>query len=219
MPGLWARSALVSHLKMQGIGNSPGTSFRIPDAEIFLYTGIENASDASYDQAIMDLSACSGELSQCDSTNSLYSKKAGSVSDAARRLKSLLQWPLRKEKKASKRESRDDNSLESFSICRNLDDSLIPLRQKYSTLSSFPNNKRHFLLGVIFQAHPPKRNLQWDSCKVLLRQCHIYLVQRGHLQVCQDHRCLHLIQWINKRVLTLLDPLAQHCHLVVKHHK
>jgi hypothetical protein len=141
-----ARSALVSHLKMQGIGNSPGTSFRIPDAEIFLYTGIENASDASYDQAIMDLSACSGELSQCDSTNSLYSKKAGSVSDAARRLKSLLQWPLRKEKKASKRESRDDNSLESFSICRNLDDSLIPLRQKYSTLSSFPNNKRAFSL-------------------------------------------------------------------------
>lgn len=141
-----ARSALVSHLKMQGIGTSPGTSFRIPDAEIFLYTGIENAFDASYDQASMDLSACSGELSQCDSTNSLDSKKAGSVNDAARRLKSLLQWPLRKEKKASKRELRDDNSLESFSIYRNLDDSLIPLRQKYSKLSSFPNNKRTFSL-------------------------------------------------------------------------
>lgn len=138
-----ARSALVSHLKMQGIGISPGTSFRIPDAEMFLYTGIEIPSDASCDQASMELSICSDEISQIDSRNSLDSKKPGSVNYAARRLKFLLRWPLRKEKKAASRELRDDDdSLESFSINRNLEDNLIPLRQKFSGVSYFPNIKR-----------------------------------------------------------------------------
>ncbi|KAG2706751.1 hypothetical protein I3843_05G105600 [Carya illinoinensis] len=141
-----ARSALVSHLKMQGIGNSPGTSFRIPDAEIFLYTGIENASDASCDQASMDLSACSDEFSQFDSNNSLDNKNIGSVRNAAKRLKFLLHWPHRKEKRSASRELRDYSSLESFSVSRNLEDCLIPLRQKYSKFSPFPNNKRTFSL-------------------------------------------------------------------------
>ncbi|KAJ6431356.1 hypothetical protein OIU84_018775 [Salix udensis] len=35
-----ARKAIVSHLNGYGIGMSPGTSFRIPDAEVLLYTGI-----------------------------------------------------------------------------------------------------------------------------------------------------------------------------------
>ncbi|KAJ6323980.1 hypothetical protein OIU76_011309 [Salix suchowensis] len=35
-----ARNVIVSHLNGHGIGMSPGTSFRIPDAEVFLYTGI-----------------------------------------------------------------------------------------------------------------------------------------------------------------------------------
>ncbi|KAE8023635.1 hypothetical protein FH972_009310 [Carpinus fangiana] len=141
----WPRSA-SSEILIKQLISAGGDLQLIPDAEIFLYTGIENASDASYDQASMDLSACSGELSQCDSTNSLDNKRAGSVSGAARRLKSLLQWPRRKEKKASKTVLGDDTSLESFSMCRNLEDSLIPLRQKYSNLSSFPNNKRTFSL-------------------------------------------------------------------------
>lgn len=141
-----ARSALASHLKTQGIGSSPGTSFRIPDAEIFLYTGIDNASDASYDQVSRDLSAYSAELGKCDSSNPFDNKKAGSVNDAARRLKSLLHWRRRKEKKASDSELRDDYSIESVSICRTLDDALIPLRQKYSKISSFRYNKRPFSL-------------------------------------------------------------------------
>lgn len=137
-----ARSALVSHLKMQGIGISPGTSFRIPDAEIFLYTGIEIAFDASCDQASTYMSACSGEISQVESTNSSDSKKVGSVNYAARRLKFLLRWPLRKEKKSASRELREDDSLESSSISKNSEEGLIPLRQKYSRMSYFPNNKR-----------------------------------------------------------------------------
>ncbi|KAF3431099.1 hypothetical protein FNV43_RR25829 [Rhamnella rubrinervis] len=106
------RSALVSHLKMQGIGSSPGTSFRIPDAEIFLYTGIENASDASFDKASVQFNTCSGELSRYDSTNSLNNKKPGSVNYAARRLKFLLRWSRRKDKKAAKNEPGDNDSLD-----------------------------------------------------------------------------------------------------------
>ncbi|XP_004310042.1 PREDICTED: ankyrin-3-like [Fragaria vesca subsp. vesca] len=137
-----ARSAIVSHLRMHGIGNSPGTSFRIPDAEIFLYTGIDNASDASGDQSCLQFSRCSGEISQVDSPNSVSNKKIGSVNNAARRLKYLLQWPRRKEKKESSRDLGDADSVDSYSPSTDLEDNPIPLRQMYSKSSSLPNNKR-----------------------------------------------------------------------------
>ncbi|KAL6503664.1 hypothetical protein OROGR_025587 [Orobanche gracilis] len=43
---MMARNTLSTDLHLK---TSPGTSFRIPYAEIFLYTGIENASDANYE--------------------------------------------------------------------------------------------------------------------------------------------------------------------------
>ncbi|XP_015894396.1 uncharacterized protein LOC107428379 [Ziziphus jujuba] len=144
------RTALVSHLRMQGIGSSPGTSFRIPDAEIFLYTGIENPSDASYDQASVQFSTCSGELSQYDSTISLNNKKPSSVNYAARNLKFLLRWPRRKEKKTARMELRDNDSLDSFNMSRDLEENHIPLRQIYSKSSSLPNSKRIFSVGSYF---------------------------------------------------------------------
>ncbi|KAA8533267.1 hypothetical protein F0562_033200 [Nyssa sinensis] len=134
------RSALVSHLKMQGIGGSPGTSFRIPDAEIFLYTGTENGFDAC-----TEYSTCSSELGNFDSgagSNSLEYKKFSSVNNAARRLKILLRWPTRRERKADSAKLGDDDSVVSYKICRNLEDTPTPLRQQFSKLSSFPNNKR-----------------------------------------------------------------------------
>jgi hypothetical protein len=96
-----ARSAMVSHLKGHGIGMSPGTSFRIPDAEIFLYTGIENAFDASCDDTSVGDNSCFSDPSDIDMGNSLDNKKSGSVNNTARRLRSLLQLPRRKEKKAA----------------------------------------------------------------------------------------------------------------------
>ncbi|KAJ7957607.1 Ankyrin repeat-containing protein [Quillaja saponaria] len=141
-----ARSAIVTHLKTQGIGSSPGTSFRIPDAEIFLYTGIENASDASC-TARVNFDTCSGGQSIFESANSLYSKKSGSIDHAARHLKFLLRWPGKKERKEDVSEIKDDDSFESFSLSRNLEDNPIPLRQRYSKLSSLLNNKRTVALG------------------------------------------------------------------------
>ncbi|KAM5568129.1 hypothetical protein ABKV19_015943 [Rosa sericea] len=136
------RNALVSHLRMHGIGSSPGTSFRIPDAEIFLYTGNDNASDASGYHSCLQFSRCSGEISQVDSPNSVSNKKTGSVNYAARSLKFLLQWPRRKVKKESSRDLGDADSLASYSPSTDLEDSPIPLRQMYLKSSSLPNSKR-----------------------------------------------------------------------------
>ncbi|CAK7332365.1 unnamed protein product [Dovyalis caffra] len=137
-----ARSVIVSHLKGHGIGMSPGTSFRISDAEIFLYTGIENASDASCDHTSVGDNSCLSDPSDTDTGNSLDNKISGSVNNAARRLRSLLQLPRRKEKKAASLESEDNDSLNSFNLSQTLEDRPIPLRQRYSKLFSLSTNKR-----------------------------------------------------------------------------
>ncbi|XAR48150.1 hypothetical protein NMG60_11030879 [Bertholletia excelsa] len=128
-----ARSVLASHLKMQGIGSSPGASFRIPDAEIVLYTGFDQYPNCY--PASTEYSSCSSELSN-------FSSASNSLSYAARRLRTLLRWPRRKERKPSGDE--DDGSPESLRFCKNMEESLnpIPLRQRYSKQCSLPNNKR-----------------------------------------------------------------------------
>lgn len=150
------RNALVTHLKMQGIGSSPGTSFRIPDAEIFLCTGIENASDASLERESMQLSMCSGELSRYDSANSLKNKKPNSTNYATRSLKFLLRWPRRKDKKDTRSELVDNDSFGSFHMSRDFDEHHIPLRQIYSKSSSLLNNKR-ILSGGSYLPSPSSR--------------------------------------------------------------
>ncbi|KAL2332690.1 hypothetical protein Fmac_013903 [Flemingia macrophylla] len=126
------------------IGGSPGTSFRIPDAEIFLYTGIENSSDANYeyDQASVESYSCSNEPSNSDSANSPRNMKSISVDSAARLSKFRLRWPKRRETKSTASEIEDDHSLDPFSSSRNLEEFPISLRQRYSQPCSLPNNKR-----------------------------------------------------------------------------
>ncbi|XP_047174823.1 uncharacterized protein LOC124842397 [Vigna umbellata] len=138
-----AENALCTHHKAHVIGGSPGTSFRIPDAEIFLYTGIENSSDANYDQASVESYSRSNEPSNSDSENSPHTKKYdNSANRAVRRSKFRLRWPKRKETKAAASELEDDDSLDPFSSSRNLEDFPIPLRQRYSQPCSLPKNKR-----------------------------------------------------------------------------
>ncbi|KAF8378145.1 hypothetical protein HHK36_029482 [Tetracentron sinense] len=139
------RSAIVSHLKMQGIGSSPGTSFRIPDAEIFLYTGIDNASDGGADHGSAEMSSCSSELSHCDSVNgnSLDNKRPTSVYYAAQRLKILLRWPRWKEKKSENfKKLEDEDSVGSQKKWNELEGTPTPLRQRFSKLTSLTHNKR-----------------------------------------------------------------------------
>ncbi|RDX69420.1 E3 ubiquitin-protein ligase mib1, partial [Mucuna pruriens] len=137
-------NVLCPHHKAYVIGGSPGTSFRIPDAEIFLYTGIENSSGANYDQASVESYSCSNELSNSDSPNSPHNKKSSSVNYAVKRSKFRLRWPRRRETKAvATAETEDDvDSVDPFSSSRNLEEFPTPLRQRYSQLCSLPNNKR-----------------------------------------------------------------------------
>lgn len=133
-----ARRAIASHIKMLGNGSSPGTSFRISDTEIFLYTGIDVSSDGNANSGSGGMSSSSIELNQFDPTNDNQSsstdkKPAGSVNVAVQRLKSVFHWPKLKEKKPERfKKSLDEGS----------DEPPTPLRKRFSKPSSLPNNKR-----------------------------------------------------------------------------
>ncbi|GMJ13268.1 hypothetical protein like AT3G01750 [Hibiscus trionum] len=138
-----ARSAIVSHLKEHGVGASPGTSFGVPDAEIFLYTGFENGYGAGYDQESVGYSSCLSELSDLNLSNSFDNKKSSSINRAAGRLINLLRWPRKERKAASSMESLDDDDpLEVMSTCGKWPDGHIPLREKYTKSSSLLSSKR-----------------------------------------------------------------------------
>ncbi|KAK1318846.1 hypothetical protein QJS10_CPB04g01743 [Acorus calamus] len=146
------RSAIVSHLKTQGIGSSPGTSFKINDAEIFLCAGIENVSDVMPDRGSARPSSCSStsqsdiiHIEPVNGNHSYYSgkKKPSSVNYAARRLKCLLRWPHQKGKiQEELKRLADDSSSVFVKKMSNLDDTPTPLRQRFSKPCSLPNNKR-----------------------------------------------------------------------------
>ncbi|CAK9161715.1 unnamed protein product [Ilex paraguariensis] len=133
-----ARKIIASHIKKQSIGGSPGTSFRISDTEIFLYTGIENASDAS---GSARLSPYSAELSQHDLTMENQSpnkdKKPSSANSAAHHLKRLLQWSRMKERNPKRLKEMVDRK--SVNVPQGTP---IPLRQRFSKPSSSLTNKR-----------------------------------------------------------------------------
>ncbi|KAL0421517.1 UNVERIFIED_CONTAM: hypothetical protein Slati_3174600 [Sesamum latifolium] len=139
-----ARNAIASHLRMHGIGGSPGTSFRIPDAEILLYTGIDDVGQSSCDLTSTEY-GCSGEIERAGSrieSNSLKFKNLGSFRRATSRLKNLLRWSGKKERDGDASELEDNYSLNScrtFSRSRNSPHSL---RQQFSRASTLPNNKR-----------------------------------------------------------------------------
>ncbi|KAG7020124.1 Ankyrin repeat-containing protein [Cucurbita argyrosperma subsp. argyrosperma] len=134
-----ATNAFVSHLKMQGIGSSPGTSFRVPDAEIFLYTGIENVSDATRDLVDEDFDLCSNV--ECDSFDS-SNKKPTSVNHTTKRLNFFLGWPKSKEKKPARTDWIDDYCSELCDISRTSQPNQVSLRRQYSDISCLSHNRR-----------------------------------------------------------------------------
>ncbi|XP_039061392.1 uncharacterized protein LOC120205606 [Hibiscus syriacus] len=133
-----ARRAVASHIKMQGHGSSPGTSFRISDTQIFLYTGVETTSDASdLGSGGKSRSSSTDFDSADDNRKSCMDKKpAGSMNNAAQKLKSVLHWPRMKDQKQKRLKKRINGS---FS-----EETPIPLRQRFSKPLSLPNNKRTF---------------------------------------------------------------------------
>ncbi|KAG5099146.1 hypothetical protein JHK82_044198 [Glycine max] len=139
-----SRKAIASHMKMHSIGGSPGTSFRISDTQIFLYTGIENASDASTDQGSAGMSSTSSEHTAYDSAAENRPPTTSKRPSVAAGLKRVLQWPLVKDKKAEGiRKSIDEGSLDSCRKWDITDEIPTPLRQKFFRHSVLPNNKRN----------------------------------------------------------------------------
>lgn len=133
----------ASNLKRQSIGDSPGTSFRISDTEIFLYTGIEGASDAGGSASRYNYSTEPIQVQQESTMETRSPRKnkqeGNSVNHAAAHLKRLLHLPKMKGRKPERLKIKADQNLASKT-----EETPISLRQRYSnsTPRSLANNKR-----------------------------------------------------------------------------
>ncbi|KAG2652114.1 uncharacterized protein LOC120656336 [Panicum virgatum] len=142
---LRTRSAIASQIKMQGgIASSPGTTFKVSDVEIFLFSGIGAAesqrpsscsSTGKDDPAHADANGAENHGSS--------EKRLSSASRAKDRLKMMLRWPRHKEKmsKALKK-SEDSSPLESIKkLGEHGVETPAPLRQKFTKTTAL-NGKR-----------------------------------------------------------------------------
>lgn len=172
------RSAIASQLKMHHIVGSPGTSFRISDAEIFLHAGIDASGFSE-----RSTSFCSVDKSEPEIQESGL-KRLNSMRSAAKHLKVLLRWPLRKEKKSTggpKELDDDASSVDSVRSWSHVETTPTPLRQRYSKVSSLFGNKRTFATkstpsqltkmrsaasGVI-QPESPSASASWSSSSLV----------------------------------------------------
>ncbi|KAL2928985.1 hypothetical protein RDABS01_034396 [Bienertia sinuspersici] len=140
------RKAFASHLKMQGICHSPGTSFRLSDNEMFLGTGIDPLMHSNIAHVTEHFHFhSSSEVSQCHSTSEVETrtpdnKKLSPLHNAAKRLKTMFHWslPKRKDTVRSKTVKEKEEGL-----CSSSEETPIPLRERYSNASSsLSSNKR-----------------------------------------------------------------------------
>ncbi|PHT57202.1 hypothetical protein CQW23_05688 [Capsicum baccatum] len=131
-----ARRVVASHLKMQHVGSSPGTSFRLSDTEIFLYTGIEHDG---YESAELSTSTEQSQHNANTENNCPRNegKTTNSANNAAQRLKRFFHWP-----KIRKGDAQRLKKLADQSSAKNSEAAPVPLRKRFSKPSSLPNNKR-----------------------------------------------------------------------------
>jgi hypothetical protein len=146
---LRTRSAVVSQIKMRGgIAISPGTMFKISDAEIFLYSGIgatesrrasSCSSDGKCDAAHAETNGEGG-----DENHGLSEKRLSSASRAKDRLKMMLQWPRHRGKMSrTPRKSEGSSPLDTIKkLNKHVAETPTPLRQAYTTKTTTLNNKR-----------------------------------------------------------------------------
>lgn len=135
-----ARRIIASHIRMRSIGNSPGSTFRIPDSEILVNMVSKKGSDAC---GSVRVSTDSVELSKHEFPTETRSPKDDikppPANDAAKGLKRLFHWPkMKKRKPKNVKKTVDEISV------TNSEGIPLSLRQRYSstTPSPVPNNKR-----------------------------------------------------------------------------
>ncbi|CAL5022798.1 unnamed protein product [Urochloa decumbens] len=135
------RSAIASQLKMHCIVGSPGTSFKISDAEIFLHAGIDVSGISERTTSFL-----SSVSRVDDEIPGPKLKKLNSFQDAAKHIKVLLKWPRRKGKKPGGGQKDLDDDASSVDSVKSWShgETPTPLRQRYSRISSLFNNKRTY---------------------------------------------------------------------------
>ncbi|VAH59704.1 unnamed protein product [Triticum turgidum subsp. durum] len=164
------RSAIASQLKMHHIVGSPGTSFRISDAEIFLHAGID-ASGISERTRTRTRTTSFSSFGKSAELGTLGPglKRLNSMQSAARHLKVMFRWPLRKGKKSagSPKESDDDvSSVDSIKSWSHVETTPTPLRQRYSKVSSLFGNKRT-LASPSMKPESPSISASWSSSSLI----------------------------------------------------
>uniref|UniRef100_A0A0D9ZWX1 Uncharacterized protein n=1 Tax=Oryza glumipatula TaxID=40148 RepID=A0A0D9ZWX1_9ORYZ len=188
------RSAIASQLKMHCIVGSPGTSFKIPDAEIFLHAGIDASDISERTNSFSSVGQSEPEFPESSR------KKLNSMQNAAKHLKILLRWPLRKEKKSSSgaRNELDDDASSVDSVKSwSHGETPTPLRQKYSRMSSLFNNKRTMAARIgspspsmkksfadglahgVMQPESPSGSGSWSSSSLVDRIEAVHLDKNG----------------------------------------
>ncbi|GAB4847940.1 hypothetical protein Ancab_027000 [Ancistrocladus abbreviatus] len=138
------RKAIASHLRLQGICGSPGSSFKVSDAELFFRAGIGRAPNFNVDRIMPCHFSSSGEISQCDSTNEdngIPQDKKPGINIVARHLKLMFKWPMTKRQKTDS-PKKYDNFAESYRKCSASEEIPISLRERFSKPTSLSNNKR-----------------------------------------------------------------------------
>ncbi|KAK1617969.1 hypothetical protein QYE76_023486 [Lolium multiflorum] len=143
------RSAVVSQIKMRGgIAISPGTMFKISDAEIFLYSGI-GATESRRASSCSSDGKCDPEHAQAngeggDENHGSSGKRLSSASRAKDRLKMMLQWPRHRGKMSrTPRKSEDSTPVDTINkLNKHVAETPTPLRQAYTTKTTTLNNKR-----------------------------------------------------------------------------
>uniref|UniRef100_A0A0E0L0W0 Uncharacterized protein n=1 Tax=Oryza punctata TaxID=4537 RepID=A0A0E0L0W0_ORYPU len=188
------RSAIASQLKMHCLVGSPGTSFKIPDAEIFLHAGIDASNISERTNSFSSVGQSEPEFVESGH------KKLNSMQNAAKHLKILLRWPLRKQKKSSSgaRNELDDDASSMDSVKSwSHGETPTPLRQKYSRMSSLFNNKRTMAARIgspspsmkksfadglahgVMQPESPSASGSWSSSSLVDRIEAVHLDKNG----------------------------------------
>ncbi|KAL5208485.1 hypothetical protein ABZP36_032920 [Zizania latifolia] len=139
---LRTRSAIVSQIKMQGgIASSPGTTFKISDAEIFLYSGM-GTTESRRPSSCSSNGKCDHAHGDANGENHRSSeKRLSSVSRAKDRLKLMLKWPRQKMSRTAKK-SEDGAPMDSIKkLSEQVVETPAPLRQTFTKTTAL-NGKR-----------------------------------------------------------------------------
>lgn len=150
------RSAIASQLKMHSIVGSPGTSFKIPDGEIFFLhaAGVDVSGGIGIGEGGAGAVPFSSVIARADDAADVLLgpklKRLNSFQDAAKHIKVLFRWPRRGWKKPGSggRKGLDDDDASSVDSAKTWshEETPTPLRQRYSRIGSL-FNKRTYAAG------------------------------------------------------------------------